>query len=244
MITAATRTISRRLIAPTTPSLIRSYAINNKPTAGLNAKPLSTPNTPLTHPAAPATTSPTSPAPSTHTPPTPTSAPLEAQAEAQLDPTAPPPTTTATAAPSEAQVPTAAQPSLASQFLEIADLPGQGGNQESATGKRTGARAAGTEKSSIEKKKAGIARLMTALGVGLVAGGGFYLGRPWDSEEEKMKLVARSDDFEAVKEAEQEGWLGWVGRIKIRGADQMDVSGVFRGAREGGRAQWRVALVG
>jgi len=210
MLAAATRTLSRRALAPNAPTLLRTYAVNNKPTATLNPSPLSASSTPLSHPAAPSPTSPTAPAPGTHTAPTPTSAPLEAAAEA--------------AESAQAQVPAAAKPSLASQFLEIADLPGEGGNQESATGRRTGARAAGTEKSSIEKKKAGIARLMTAVGAGLLVGGAYYLGRGWDSEEEKLKLIGRSDDFEAIKEAEQDGWAGWIGRIKIRGADQMDVS--------------------
>lgn len=64
------------------------------------------------------------------------------------------------------------------------------------------------------------------LGAGVVGTVGTlgWLGREWESEEEKMKLCGRSEDQQAVLEAEEGGLMGWFGRGKLRGADYLDVS--------------------
>lgn len=52
----------------------------------------------------------------------------------------------------------------------------------------------------------------------------YDLGREWESDDERKKFVARSDDVEAIEMAQLDGWQGFVGRIRLRGADQLDVS--------------------
>lgn len=90
-------------------------------------------------------------------------------------------------------------------------------------GEKTGAKARGAGKSSIEKKRANLAR---AAGVMTVAGlvwAVYDLGKDWADEEEQKKMFARSDDKQAIEEAQEGGWLGWWGRLKIRAADHLDV---------------------
>jgi hypothetical protein len=67
--------------------------------------------------------------------------------------------------------------------------------------------------------------LATALGAG-------FLAREWDSEEEMMKLIARTDDFDSVKEAELPSYQGMLGRAKLRAADYADVSFFFGSMNE------------
>lgn len=59
--------------------------------------------------------------------------------------------------------------------------------------------------------------------VGLLLGT-YHLAKDWESEEEKMKMVGRSDDAWAIKYSEEGGWKSVVGRAFIRGEDYMDVS--------------------
>ncbi|GAA5876747.1 hypothetical protein JCM1840_002033 [Sporobolomyces johnsonii] len=89
-------------------------------------------------------------------------------------------------------------------------------------GERTGAKAQGAAKSSIERKRQNLSRALIALGLAGGAYATYQLGKDWDSDEEKMKLIARSDDKEAIEQAEKGGWEGFVGRIRLRGADQLD----------------------
>jgi import inner membrane translocase subunit TIM50 len=91
-------------------------------------------------------------------------------------------------------------------------------------GETTGARAkgAGTQ-STIERKRQNLTRIMMLLGFVGVAGTLAVLGKDWESEEEKMKLIGRSEDKQAVAEAEEGGWKGWLARVKLRGADHLDV---------------------
>lgn len=114
--------------------------------------------------------------------------------------------------------------SLAEAYLDISDVV-PASSQKEAFGSTTNAKAKGAgSKSSIEKKRANLTRSLVALGgLGLV-GSTIYLGREWDDEFEKMKLVGRSDDLQAIKESEATGWEAWWGRGKLRAADMADVS--------------------
>ncbi|BGP13363.1 hypothetical protein JCM10213_005792 [Rhodosporidiobolus nylandii] len=89
-------------------------------------------------------------------------------------------------------------------------------------GDKTGAKARGKGKSSIEKKRANLARLALAGGLAGVGYGVWQLGKDWESEEEQKKMFARADDKEAVEQAQKEGIEGFWGRLKIRGADHLD----------------------
>lgn len=111
--------------------------------------------------------------------------------------------------------------SLAQQYLD--ETPDQTGAIPAS--KTTGARAKGSgSKSSIEKKRQNLTRTLMLMGtVGLIGGIGF-LGREWDDDFERMRLVGRTEDLEAVKEAEEGGWKGAVGRGKLRTEDMLDVS--------------------
>lgn len=90
-------------------------------------------------------------------------------------------------------------------------------------GDKTGAKARGAGKSSIEKRRANLARAAGAATLAGLLWMTYDLGKDWADEEEAKKMYARSDDQQAVEEAEQGGWLGWWGRLKIRAADQLDV---------------------
>jgi import inner membrane translocase subunit TIM50 len=60
-----------------------------------------------------------------------------------------------------------------------------------------------------------------------LAGTGYLaydLGKEWENEDERKKFIARSDDHEAIEMAQKDGWEGFIGRIRLRGADQLDVS--------------------
>lgn len=54
--------------------------------------------------------------------------------------------------------------------------------------------------------------------------GGYHLAKEWESEEEKMKMIGRSDDQWAIQFSDEGGWKSLVGRAFIRGEDYMDVS--------------------
>lgn len=111
--------------------------------------------------------------------------------------------------------------SIAEAFLDLhPDV--QPRSEESKFGDRTGAKAQGASKLPIEKKRQNLSR---ALLIGTLAGGGYLaydLGKEWESEEERKKFIARSDDKEAIEMAQKEGWEGFIGRIRLRGADQLD----------------------
>lgn len=91
-------------------------------------------------------------------------------------------------------------------------------------GDKTGAKARGAGKSSIEKKRANLARAAGAVTVAGLLWATYDLGKDWQDEEEAKKMYARSDDKQAIEEAEQGGWMGWWGRLKLRAADHLDVS--------------------
>ena len=71
--------------------------------------------------------------------------------------------------------------------------------------------------SSIEKKRQNYSRItsvLTLLGLGY---GVWYIGRDWDSEEEKNRLLGRHADV--LKDMQEGRWL----RTKARGVDLADV---------------------
>lgn len=109
--------------------------------------------------------------------------------------------------------------SLATHYLNTAE-----DREGSYPGERTGAKAKGSgTKSSIEKKRQNLTRVLLALGfAGLVGGVGVY-GREWDDEEEKMKLIGRTEDLAAVALCDEGGVNAWVGRGRIRIGEAMDV---------------------
>lgn len=139
-------------------------------------------------------------------------------------PSEPLPTSTSPLAPApkstEALTPTI---SLATHYLNTAE-----DREGSYPGERTGAKAKGSgTKSSIEKKRQNLTRVLLALGfAGLVGGVGVY-GREWDNEEEKMKLIGRTEDLAAVALCEEGGVNAWVGRGRIRIGEAMDVRFIF-----------------
>ncbi|CAE6360640.1 unnamed protein product [Rhizoctonia solani] len=61
------------------------------------------------------------------------------------------------------------------------------------TGERTGARSAKDSLSTIEKKRQALARWTIAFGLAGVIGGVVYMGREWESEEEKRAIGAGED---------------------------------------------------
>ncbi|GAA5936862.1 protein translocase subunit TIM50 [Sporobolomyces koalae] len=111
--------------------------------------------------------------------------------------------------------------SIAEAFLDLhPDV--QPRSEESKFGDRTGARAQGASKLPIERKRQFISK---ALLVGTLAGAGYLaydLGREWKDDDERKKHIARSDDADAIEQAQKEGWEGFIGRIRLRGADQLD----------------------
>ena len=148
------------------------------------------------------------------------------------DPTAPAP------APAAGQVspPTDAlstrQNSIAEAFLDLhPDVAPRTEEELNAAGAhfpgdKTGAKARGAGKSSIEKKRANLARAAGAVTIAGLLWATYDLGKDWQDEEEAKKMYARSDDKQAIEEAEQGGWMGWWGRLKLRAADHLDVSAV------------------
>lgn len=148
------------------------------------------------------------------------------------DPTAP------AAAPAAGQVspPTDAlstrQNSIAEAFLDLhPDVAPRTEEELNAAGAhfpgdKTGAKARGAGKSSIEKKRANLARAAGAVTIAGLLWATYDLGKDWQDEEEAKKMYARSDDKQAIEEAEQGGWMGWWGRLKLRTADHLDVSAV------------------
>ncbi|CEQ39318.1 SPOSA6832_00823, partial [Sporobolomyces salmonicolor] len=114
--------------------------------------------------------------------------------------------------------------SLAEHFLDLhPDVQPRSEDEiRGFPGERTGAKAQGAAKSSIERKRQNLSRALIALGLTGGAYATYQLGKEWESEEEKMKLIGRSDDKEAIEQAEKGGWEGFVGRIRLRGADHLD----------------------
>ncbi|GAA5850205.1 hypothetical protein JCM3766R1_006809 [Sporobolomyces carnicolor] len=111
--------------------------------------------------------------------------------------------------------------SIAEAFLDLhPDVEPR--SQESKFGDRTGAKAQGATKLPSETKRQLWSRLFAA---GVLSGAAYLaydLGREWESDDERKKFVARSDDVEAIEMAQLDGWQGFVGRIRLRGADQLD----------------------
>jgi len=116
--------------------------------------------------------------------------------------------------------------SIAEAFLDLhPDV--QPRSEESKFGDRTGAKAQGASKSSVERKRQNLTRsaiIGTLLGVGYY---GYEWGKEWESDDERKKFAARSDDKDAVEMAEKSGWEGFIGRLRLRGADQLDVRSRF-----------------
>lgn len=112
--------------------------------------------------------------------------------------------------------------SLAEAFLDLhPDV--QPRSEESKFSGGTGAKAQGASKLPIERKRQNLSRALlitTILGTGYFA---YDLGKEWESDEERKKFGARSDDLEAIEMAQKDGWEGFIGRIRLRGADQLDV---------------------
>lgn len=205
----------------------RSYA-TNKATSSSSS-----------HPAAPQSP-PDNPAPSlleknaasTSTPSSPAEAAAEAAHEAGAAPTTSSnaasgqTTTTKTTATDGSKAEALSRStSLAESFLDYTEVAaGSDSSRNTFPGDKTGARAKGSgSKSSIEIRRRNLTRWLVAAsavgGIGYAA----YLGREWDSEEEKMKLTSRTEDLQAVTESEQGGWQASVGRFKIRAEDLLDV---------------------
>lgn len=109
--------------------------------------------------------------------------------------------------------------SLAEHFLDISDVA-----PPSASGQTTGAKAKGSGSSTIERKRKNLTRGGLAVGVGCLLFAAYDLGKDWESPEERKNLIARSEDILASEQAIKDGWEGWLGRVKLRGADRLDVS--------------------
>ncbi|CAE7074670.1 unnamed protein product [Rhizoctonia solani] len=77
-------------------------------------------------------------------------------------------------------------PSLDISPIEAPPPPGTPSGKP--TGERTGARSAKDSMSSIEKKRQALARWTIALGISGVIGAAVYMGREWESEEEKKAI--------------------------------------------------------
>lgn len=126
--------------------------------------------------------------------------------------------------PPQAIIPTQ---SLAEQYLSLTDLP-PSSRVEKFPGNTTSARSRSPNaKSSGEKRRQNASRTFLFSGALSVVAGAIYLGRAWDDELEMMKMVARTDDLEGVRLAEQGGWKAFYGRARIRAASHADVSRLF-----------------
>lgn len=136
------------------------------------------------------------------------------------DPTAPPTDALSTRQNSIAEAFLDLHPDVAPRTEEELNAGGQGAH---FPGDKTGAKARGAGKSSIEKKRANLARAAGAVTVAGLLWATYDLGKDWQDEEEAKKMYARSDDKQAIEEAEQGGWMGWWGRLKLRAADHLDV---------------------
>ncbi|GAA5961214.1 hypothetical protein JCM8115_005870 [Rhodotorula mucilaginosa] len=135
------------------------------------------------------------------------------------DPTAPPTDALSTRQNSIAEAFLDLHPDVAPRTEEELNAGGQGAH---FPGDKTGAKARGAGKSSIEKKRANLARAAGAVTVAGLLWATYDLGKDWQDEEEAKKMYARSDDKQAIEEAEQGGWMGWWGRLKLRAADHLD----------------------
>lgn len=165
-------------------------------------------------------------------PPTPSTIPSEEESIKTTSSTEPlssssplPPSTTPSTPtkPTESVIPVT---SLAQSILDL--TPDQTGSIPESKFERTGARAKGSgSKSSIEQKRQNLTRFLLLSGLFGTVGVIGYLGREWDDDFERMKLVGRTEDLEAVRESEMGGWKGALGRGKIRGEDILDVGFSF-----------------
>ncbi|KPV76931.1 uncharacterized protein RHOBADRAFT_42144 [Rhodotorula graminis WP1] len=215
----ATRLASRRASAPSvgTVRLLRSTPGQSPPDSAQSQTP---------QPASPLPDSSSS-----------TSAPRETQTGATASADDVPPLSS-TDAPTAADAPSPAsqvppvnalsqrQNSLAEAFLDLhPDVSPRTDEERQGSqfpGETTGAKARGAGKSSIEKKRAFLARAAGLATLGGLAWAVYDLGKDWDDDEEKKKMFARSDDAQAIEEAQEGGWAGWWGRLKIRAADHLD----------------------
>lgn len=131
-------------------------------------------------------------------------------------------------APSDLPLPTeptqAIQPSssLAEQYLELSDLPAA--KSETFPGNTTSARSrSASSKSSIEKRRQAMTKTLLIASSVFAVAFGIFISREWDSEEEGMRLIGRSDDLEAVKLESQGGLKARYGRGRLRVFDAIDV---------------------
>ncbi|GAA5857395.1 hypothetical protein JCM8547_002257 [Rhodosporidiobolus lusitaniae] len=199
-------------------------------------------------PAAPSSSSPSSPAHETQTGATPSAAavpPLSATpsdvktpslpSSAPADPAAPSSSSSSAAASSSTPPPPQSEPvnalqnratSIAEQFLDlhpdVAPRTEEEINGQRFPGDKTGAKARGQGKSSIEKKRANLIKVAAGTVLAGVSYAAYDLGKDWASEEEKAKILSRAEDKVAVEQAEKEGLDGFWGRCKIRFADYRD----------------------
>ncbi|KAM0749849.1 HAD-like protein [Meredithblackwellia eburnea MCA 4105] len=204
---ASQRYLSNGLFTPSSPLLTSSNSTRKPPPP------------PPSQPAPSITEEPSSPAaaPSPSPPPQPSSAsatPAEPAHPSVPTEEIPPSPPSQPAPPTSITKPI----SLAEEYMEISEVA-----PPESFGKTTGAKAkgAGTQ-STIEKRKHKFFRNMSIFAVVGLVGSAAYLGRDWDDELEKMKLVGRSDDLQAVENSEKTGWEGMYGRGMLRFSDMAD----------------------
>ncbi|SCV72627.1 BQ2448_4164 [Microbotryum intermedium] len=184
------------------------------------ATPTTTPSQP---PAGTPASSPASPSAPVHASTTPAT---QGTTRSASDPT--PPTSTpadsATPSPSESAA-LSRSSSLAESYLDYTQVVANPSKTQGSTfpGDRTKAKAKGARtKSSIEQKRANLTRFVVGAGVVSLAYGAWSLGKPWENDAERLKLCGRSEDKDAVNDAELGGFQGWVARTKLRGFDILD----------------------
>jgi hypothetical protein len=206
------------------PTLLRTYA-TKPPTVPKASPPKATKassNGPLAQSAA-APIAPAAPIPETTV-----TTPEQPTADSDALPTSSPFPTTSTADAAATPEPEASSESLtkstslAQQFLDLSDPAAA---EDAYANTRTGAKAKGSgSKSSIEKRRQNLSRTMVLLGLGSILVTAYTVGREWDDEFEKLRLVGRTQDLQAVEESEMGGYMGWLGRGKLRTEDLLDVS--------------------
>lgn len=201
---------------------LRAYATNKGPTRPAQPTPPAAAPAPLTEKSPLPADSPLA----SDAAPTPTEAEILAGPAPTPTPTAEAPAP-APAAPTQENALSTRANSLAEQFMDLSEVAPEGSSSSSGNtfpGERTGARAKGSGSSSIEKKRKNLTRGLLLAGLLGTVGTAGWLGREWESEEEKMKMIGRSEDLQAVRECDEGGWQSFLGRAKIRGADYLDVS--------------------
>ncbi|KAL8279867.1 hypothetical protein RQP46_007717 [Phenoliferia psychrophenolica] len=214
MMLLAARALRRPLVAASTP-LAASASVSLARLLATSAPSHKDKDSPPRPPTAPAES--TSPI----IDPIPVSSPSPSSPPTPPTDSTPTPTPSADTTPPPQQEGITRSTSLAEQYLDLSDVAPP---SSEAFGQSTNARAKGSggAKSSIEKKRANLRRVLGLVGLGTVVAGAAFLARDWEDEFEKMRLVGRTEDLESVEEAEQGGWVAALARAKLRGADMLD----------------------